>query len=135
MTWNVVQRTLLVAVLVFVWAQTSLTAQTLPPISANDNRAPAGELRDGVLTLKLEVRKGNWHPEREDGETIPVYAFGETGKSLQVPGPTVRVPQGTTIDITLHSNLTVAATLHGLHQRPGKDEDVVTLAPGATEHV
>ena len=116
-------------------ATLALPAQPLSPIAANDNRIPAGQRRNGVLTVHLEIRKGNWHPEREDGETIPVYAFGETGKPLQVPGPAIRVPQGTTIDISLHSALTVPAALHGLHQRPGKDADVVTVAPGATEHV
>ena len=134
MTWNVVQRALLVAVVAVVAALPQAT-QRLAPIAANDNRTPAGELRNGVLTLQLEMRKGNWHPEREDGETISVYAFGETGKALQVPGPAIRVPQGTTIDITLHSSLGVAATLHGLHQRPGDDRDVVTVAPGGTQHI
>ena len=136
MTWRMIQRAFLLAVVAAVGAP-SLAAQqnNLPPISANDNRTPAGELKNGVLTLRLEIKKGVWHPEAENGEAIPVYAFGETGKALQVPAPTVRVPQGTTIDITLHSDLTVAATLHGLHQRPGKDEDVVNIAPGATEHV
>jgi FtsP/CotA-like multicopper oxidase with cupredoxin domain len=123
------------AVVAVFWTAAPLAAQTLSPISANDNRTPGGELRDGVLTLRLEMRKGNWHPEREDGETISVYAFGESGRPLQVPGPTVRVPQGTTIDITLHSDLKVPATLHGLHQRPGDDANVVTVEPGATTHV
>jgi len=116
-----------------------LPAQTLrsiaAPIAANDNRKPAGELRGGTLTLHLEMSKGIWHPEQENGEAIPVYAFSETGKTLQVPGPAIRVPQGTAIDISLHSNLDVPATLHGLHQRPGDDSNVVTVAPHATEHV
>src|SRR6516165_11466349 len=90
-------RRIIVRVLLFgVFCNSApLAAQALTPIGANDNRNPAGELRDGVLTLRLEMRKGNWHPEREDGETIPVYAFGEQGKPLQVPGPAVRVTQGT----------------------------------------
>ena len=134
MKWNVVQRTLLVAgvTVLAAWPQAN---QRLAPISANDNRTPAGTLHDGVLSLQLEIRKGNWHPEKEDGETISVYAFGETGKSLQVPGPAIRVPQGTTIDLAVHSTLGVAATLHGLHQRPGDDTNVVTVEPGATQHV
>jgi len=112
-----------------------VAAQQLPLIAANDNRVTSGQLRDGVLTLRLEMRKGIWHPEGEDGEAIPVYAFGETGKPLQVPGPAIRVPQGTTIDITLHNDLAVPATLHGLHRRPGTDDDVVSVAAGATRHV
>jgi FtsP/CotA-like multicopper oxidase with cupredoxin domain len=118
----------------FLFAST-LAAQGLPSISANDNRTTAGALRDGVLTVQLEIRKGNWHPEREDGETFPVYAFGETGKALQDPGPAIRVFQGTTIDITLHNQLKVPATVHGLHERPGDDKNVVTVAAGATQHV
>src|SRR5438105_1131952 len=113
----------------------ALSAQTVSNIAANDNRKPAGDLRAGVLTLQFDMKKGNWHPESEQGETIPVYAFGEAGKELQVPGPTIRVTEGTTIDIALHNSLTVAATLHGFHKRPGKDEETVTVAPGATEHV
>jgi FtsP/CotA-like multicopper oxidase with cupredoxin domain len=134
MSCNVVRRALLLATGVAL-AVSTLTAQDLLPIAANDNRTPAGNLRGGVLTLQLELRKGNWHPEREDGETIPVYAFGEAGKTLQIPGPTIRVPQGATIDIALHSTLSVPATLHGLHQRPGNDGDVITVAAGATEHI
>jgi manganese oxidase len=109
-----------------------LAAQNL---ATNDNRTPAGELHDGVLTLRLDMRKGVWHPEREDGEAIPAYAFAEAGKPLEVPAPAIRVPQNTTIDITLHNELTAPATLHGLHQHPGTDSDVIVVAPGATQHV
>lgn len=112
-----------------------LTAQKLPDIRANDNRIPAGVLSDGVLRLELELRKGNWHPEAEDGESIPAYAFGEASKPLQVPGPTIRVSQGTTIDLTIRSSLSVPATLYGLHQRPGSGSDTVTVEPGATKQV
>jgi FtsP/CotA-like multicopper oxidase with cupredoxin domain len=112
-----------------------LAAQQLPLVIANDNRITGGELRNGVLALNLEITKGSWHPEAENGEAIPVYAFSEKGKPLQAPAPAIRVPQGSTVDITLHSSLTVPATLHGLHQRPGKDTDVITIAPGATQHI
>jgi manganese oxidase len=112
-----------------------LPAQTLPPILANDNRTPAGVLRDGVLYLKLELRKGIWHPEAEDGEAIPAYALGEAAKPLQVPAPAIRVPQGTALDISIHSSLEVPATLYGLHRRPGSDRGGITVDPGATRHV
>jgi FtsP/CotA-like multicopper oxidase with cupredoxin domain len=120
--------------LVFLAAWPLAAAETLTSIAANDNRIAAGELSGGVLSLHLEIGKGNWHPEQENGETIPVYAFGEAGKALQVPGPTVRVPQGTTIDLSVKNTLRVEAVLHGLHSRPGKDADVVNVAPGATQH-
>lgn len=135
MTWRGIRQSLFVAAMALGWAVVPLAAQTLEPIAANDNRKPSGELRDGVLTVRLEMRKGNWHPEREDGEAIPVYALAEPGKPLQIPSPAIRVPQGTTIDLSIHSTLTVPATFHGLHQRPGKDADVVTVGPGTTTHV
>jgi manganese oxidase len=132
MTRNVIRHAILLATVVASGAFFPLFAQEFEPLAANDNRTPAGELRDGVLTLHLEMRKGVWHPESEKGETIPVYAFAETGKGLQVPGPTIRVPEGTTIDISLRNKLTVEATIRGLHQHPGDNEYVITVAPGAT---
>jgi FtsP/CotA-like multicopper oxidase with cupredoxin domain len=134
MTGQIARRTLVAAAQLLLMT-CPLAAGLLSPIAANENRTPGGELRAGVLTLRLEMRKGVWHPEREDGEAIAVYAFGEVGKTLQVPAPAIRVPQNTTIDITLHNELAVPATLHGLHQRPGADNDVIVIAPGATQHV
>jgi FtsP/CotA-like multicopper oxidase with cupredoxin domain len=81
------------------------------------------------------MRKGVWHPEQEDGEGIAAYAFGEAGKPLQVPGPAIRVAVGTTIHVTLHNRLTVPATLHGLHRRPGNSEDVLVVDPGASTEI
>ena len=82
MTWIVLRRSFLVSWLIAGLLLTSppaapLSAQGLEAIAANDNRLPAGQLRNGVLSLQLELRKGLWHPERETGEAIPVYAFGE----------------------------------------------------------
>src|SRR5690349_15538120 len=110
-------------------------AQNLPPIAANDNRTPAGRLNAGVLSVSLDIRKGLFHPEGDDGEAIAAYAFAETGKALQDPAPTIRVPEGATIDVTLNNQLTVPATVNGLHTRPGDDKDVITVAAGGTEHV
>jgi len=135
MPWNLTARALAVAVIIAGQGELPLTGQGTEPIAANDNRRPAGELSNGVLTLQLEMRKGNWHPEGEDGEAIPVYAFSERGKSLEIPGPLIRVPQGTTIDLSLHNVLGVPATLHGLHQRPGDDRDVITVSAGTTQKI
>jgi len=110
-----------------------LAAQSLPPITTNQNHSPGGTLRNGVLTLQLEIAKGQWHPEAEDGMAIEVYAFGEAGHSLQNPGPLIRVPQGTEIRCSLHNNLSEAISVHGLAD-PGTDP-VVRVAPGATEQV
>ena len=91
MAWNRPLAFPLAAIVLTLGAAAPLAAQQLPIISANDNRVTSGALKDGVLTLRLEMRKGIWHPESDDGEAIPVYAFGEAGKPLQVPGPAIRV--------------------------------------------
>lgn len=109
--------------------------QSLPPIVANQNHVPAGTLRDGILTVRLEIARGEWHPEAEDGIALSLYAFGETGKPLQNPGPLLRVPQGTEIRASLHNALPVALTVHGFGERTGGNDAVLHLAPGATEQV
>jgi hypothetical protein len=83
---------------------TRSTAQALP-IEINQNHAPAGVLRDGVLAVQLEIGNGEWHPEADDGIALTVYAFGEVGRPLQNPGPLIRVPQGTVIQASLHNSL------------------------------
>lgn len=105
-------------------------AGTPPDILANDNLAPAGRIESGVLTLHLELRQGVWHPEAPDGRAIDVYSFAEEGHAPQTPGPLVRVPQGTDVHVSVHNLLPVAAFVHGLHQRPGKPDDCIQLAPG-----
>jgi hypothetical protein len=51
-----------------------------PAALPNDNREPAGTLRDGVLSLRLEARKVTWHPEGPNGCGLPVHAFAEEGE-------------------------------------------------------
>ena len=107
----------------------------LPNILANDNRTPAGRLESGVLTLHLELREGQWHPEAEDGRAIPVYSFAEEGREPVTPGPLIRVPQGTEVHVSVHNLLPAPAAVHGLHQHPGKAEDSLELAPDETKEV
>ena len=61
-------------------------SESLPVIVANQNHAPAGILRDGLLSVHLEIAKGDWHPEADNGMALAVYAFGEAGHPLQNPG-------------------------------------------------
>jgi FtsP/CotA-like multicopper oxidase with cupredoxin domain len=112
---------------------TRLAAQSLP-IEINQNHAPAGVLRAGVLTIQLEIAKGEWHPEADDGIALSVYAFGEVGHPLQNPGPLIRVPQGTKIQASLHNSLSVPISVHGLGD-PSDGEAVVHVAPGGAEQV
>jgi FtsP/CotA-like multicopper oxidase with cupredoxin domain len=110
-------------------AAQSQTAGTLA-IQANSNREAGGKLERGVLTLHLELRQADWYPEADTGPCMKVYAFGEEGKPPQVPGPTIRVPQGTEIHVTLHNLLPAAAVVHGMHLHPGEASDVVQVPAG-----
>jgi manganese oxidase len=111
------------------------SAATPSRIQANSNREPAGKLENGVLTLHLELRQADWYPEADSGPSIKVYAFGEEGKALQVPGPLIRVPEGTEIYLTLHNLLAAAAIVHGLHQHPGDAKATVEVPPQETREV
>ena len=92
----------------------------LPRIEANRNLSPAGQLRDGVLTVRLEIRAGDWYPEAETGPTVVVQAFAEEGRALQIPGPLIRVPEGTEVRATVRNVLDKGtASVYGLHGRPG----------------
>jgi manganese oxidase len=97
------------------------------PIAVNTNHTPAGILKDGVLSVQLEIARGDWHPESDDGDALSVYAFGELGHSLQNPGPLIRVPRDTEVHVTLHNALPVHVTVHGLG---ASSEASLYLPPG-----
>lgn len=113
----------------------------LPHIAANENRASAGTLDNGVLTLHLELREGEWHPGAVNGpaisQQIPVdvdtAAFGEVGHDLEVPGPLIRVPQGTNVHVSVHNLLRNTVFVHGLSEHPDADLKVMELKPDDTE--
>jgi FtsP/CotA-like multicopper oxidase with cupredoxin domain len=102
-------------------------------VVANQNRTPAGRLRNGVLSLDLEVRWARWWPESEHGPSRPVQAFAEAGGEPLIPGPLIRVPVGTEIRATIHNALKDSTViLYGLRVRPGSPNDTLQIAPGAT---
>jgi FtsP/CotA-like multicopper oxidase with cupredoxin domain len=111
----------------------AFSADALPTIVPNQNHSPAGVLRDGVLTVGMEIAKGEWYPEADNGMALSVYAFGEAGGVLQNPGPLLRVPQGTEIRVSVHNTLAVPITVHGLGDS-GAGDASLHIAPGATEH-
>jgi FtsP/CotA-like multicopper oxidase with cupredoxin domain len=108
----------------------------LPRVEANDNRAPAGTLSHDTLHLRLAVQRARWYPEAADGPFADVIALAEEGKAPQIPGPMIRAPEGTVIDVTLRNALD-DSTLHvaGLHTRPTDGKDTLLVAPGATSRL
>jgi FtsP/CotA-like multicopper oxidase with cupredoxin domain len=109
-----------------------------PMVTANDNRIPAGVLKDGVLTLHLVATIARWQPEGQS-ETDPVrviQAFAEEGKSPQIPGPLVRVPEGTEIRMTVRNALPGdPLRVYGAMSRPGDADAFVEIANGATREI
>ena len=108
---------------------------SLPLVVANDNRTPAGELKNGVLNLRLELRPGRWYPEDEGGGYRDVYAFAEEGHAPQSSGPLIRAPQGTQIHATIHNTLPLPAKIYGLHRHPGDAKGALRLGPGETREL
>lgn len=104
-------------------------------IAANTNQYAAGILSEGGLTLELEIREGAFYPEDESGPSLPVFAFAEAGKQLQIPGPMIRIPQDTGIHVTVHNLIAKDVLIHGMHRRPGKNDDTFEVAAGTTRDV
>lgn len=106
-------------------------------VGTNDNRVPAGELRSGVLTLRLVARVGFWRPEGAQGPEIPIYAFAEevAGRTPQIPGPLIRVPVGTEVRASIRNSLPQALRIYGMQDRPGGSIDSVELVPGEIKQI
>jgi manganese oxidase len=130
---------LLAATCLLVWSIGTPLAvaeiSDLPAVVTHDNLKSAGQLKDGVLTIHLEVKEGIWHPEADDATGIPVLAVGEEGGPGSIPGPMIRVPEGTRIHAFFKNTQIFPVVLHGFHARPGDGKDTVTVEPGATKEV
>ncbi len=103
-------------------------------VSTNDNRRPAGRLEENVLNLRLYAGVGSWCPEGPQGAPIEIAAFGEEGADLSIPGPLIRVREGTTVALTLRNALGSALRVTGLCARPSNCEPV-SVAAGATREI
>jgi FtsP/CotA-like multicopper oxidase with cupredoxin domain len=128
-----------VGLLSLTLGSTAPRAPTAPArVLPNDNRISAGSLRGGVLTLRLEARVAEWHPDGEQAPGAPMFAFAERGGPARIPGPLVRVPAGTKAEVSVHNTLGDTLRVYGLHARPRSGEPQTTplvLAPGETRAV
>lgn len=134
-----------IAGVVSVLSAVGLTAHSRPSLSvaqaptvivANDNRAPAGVLRNGVLTLELDVVMGRWYPEGETGPYVDVPAFAERGKAPTIPAPLIRVPEGTRVSLVIRNRLADSTVgLWGPGLTTTNDSTTVALTVGATRVV
>lgn len=130
---------LLAATSFFVWSIGTPLAvaeiSDLPGITTNENLKSAGQLTDGVLTVHLEIKEGIWHPNADNDTGIPALAIGEEGGSASIPGPMIRVPEGTRIHAFFKNTQFFPVFLHGFHTRPGDAKDAVPIDGGATKEL
>ncbi len=132
------------AISLTIWAAVgppSAAAQAQAPggperITIADNRVAAGDLNGRTLTVRLEARTGDWHPDGERDPGVVVKAFAIEGGSLQIPGPLIRVTEGTEIRAIVRNRFDKdPLAIHGLYTRPGRQSpapDVVVIPPGET---
>jgi FtsP/CotA-like multicopper oxidase with cupredoxin domain len=110
--------------------------ERLPVVVPNDNRVAAGHLDGDTLRLALVVEMAEWYPGSDTGSSIAVAAFAEEGKPPRIPGPLIRVPEGTVLDVSVRNALP-DSTVHlgGLRTRPGTADSLMALAPGVSAHL
>lgn len=106
-----------------------------PSVRPNTNRERAGVLHDGVLTVTLEAQESRWHPDGPHRPAMTIEAFSEPGAPPLMPGPLVRVPQGTEIRLSVKNSLPLPLTFFlPAAIRGGPDKfaarDSVVVAPG-----
>jgi FtsP/CotA-like multicopper oxidase with cupredoxin domain len=98
----------------------SLPDPKAPVAVSNDQRVPAGVVKEGVLSVRLVARPAAWQPEGKNGCGIRVHAFAEEGKPAQVPGPLLRVRVGTEVRVVVRNELGQNLKIRGLFERkPG----------------
>jgi FtsP/CotA-like multicopper oxidase with cupredoxin domain len=100
----------------------------------NDNRTPAGAPRGSIFELHLEARPVAWQPDNDGANKIRVLAFAEEGRHPQIPGPLLRIPQGTEVHVTVRNSIPVSAQLGLLPNRQRLPGTSSTAGPELTIH-
>jgi FtsP/CotA-like multicopper oxidase with cupredoxin domain len=115
------------------------TLRSIERAAINDNTSPAGTLRNGVLSIDLDVREVEWHPDADTAPGIRVLAFAERGKRASVPGPLIRVPEGTVVRASVHNTQEAGTVIlrglaaHGATHRAV--DDSLRVGPGETRRI
>ena len=122
------------AILAAALIGSSPPAQLRETIAASDNEMPAGKRHGRTLRLSLDARWGVWYPDGRGHAGVPMLAFAESGKPLQVPGPLIRVPVGTQVVLRVRNSIPATSlTIHGIVSRPS-DQDAPFTVPFGSVH-
>ena len=103
--------------------------------ASNDNRRAAGTLHNGKLELNLDIVNAQWFPEDDAGPSITMQAFAEAGRAPEIPGPMIRVPEGTEVHVTLHNSIAEEAVVRGFLTRPATTDPGIRILAGETRVV
>ncbi len=101
------------------------------------NARAAGRLVANTLHLDLDVVESAWKPEGDDDPEVPILAFAERGTAPSVPGPLIRVRQGTEVVLRLRNRSDSAVVIGGLRAAGSSSstDDTVQLAIGASREL
>ena len=75
-----------------------------------------------------------WHPDGDSLPGLPIPVFAEEGKEAVVPGPLLRMPAGTDVNLSVKNSLetdTLTVVMPRL-EGGGPPRDSLVIAPGAT---
>src|ERR1700730_15009878 len=98
-------RRLLVVLWPLLFSSTFATGEDVAEIAANSNKIAAGKHSGDSVQIHLEVREGRWFPDGVHSRSLTVQAFGEDGGPSQIPGPMIRVAEGTILDVIVTNRL------------------------------
>jgi FtsP/CotA-like multicopper oxidase with cupredoxin domain len=132
--------TRLLPLALLVVSRASAGQQLLPVAAPNDNRTPAGTIRNGVLTISLDAVNTMWHPDGDSLPGMPIEGFAESGKRPTTPGPLLRVVAGTEIRASVRNSLAHDTLTFYLPARVADASkraalDSVVLAPGEVREI
>jgi manganese oxidase len=109
--------------------------RSLEMVVPNDNRVAAGSVAAGELRLRLDARFAAWHPDTDADSTVTIMAFAEEGGRPQIPGPLLRVVEGTVVHVSVRNSLPDSSlVVHGLRAGTVSD-DTLHIAAGATREL
>lgn len=104
-----------------------------PPVAHNnDYTHSAGKLSGGVLSVSLVAEVARWFPGPDSAPPFVVELFGEEGQAPSNPGPLLRFPLGTRVDLKIRNTLPDTMFFAAACGFPCKRPDTLHIAPGRT---